>query len=337
MSIFGHNQVGELIIGNAVAAEVTAATFIAAASNQEIKCLSADGTAPTAGQDFKFLQKTAGNAAKGLNFEFSDVVKASKVDAVTVHTYVAEVQKAVTVAGFTGNVVANTTYAVEIRIYNDGGSLSPENFANVTGYYVTGASVVGITDQIIQNGVIASLNYNLRKRGAGEVTVATINANSFSVTGQAQVAVPGKIAGKQIEFDVTAKQFLNTSILHENLGLLTATTTASNNPGRGTGKYAVNLEWFNKGYKYEVYRQTGFPADFTAPFYASAAGIYNTIHIKYFDDRISPNVEKQYKLLTILMDKGVDNLANNASTNAVLADLTTILGAGSVPAALPVV
>jgi hypothetical protein len=336
MSIFGHNQVGELIIGNAVATETTIATFIASASDKEIACLSADGTAPAAGKDFKFLQKTAGNASKGLNFEFSDVVKANKVDAVTVHTYVPETQKSVTVSGFTGNVVANTTYAVEVRIYNDGGSLSPENFAVVTGYYVTGASVAAETAATIRDGILTSLNYNLGKRNAGEVT-ATADGADISIDGIAQVAVPGKIAGKQIEFDVTAKQFLNTSILHENLGLLTVVVDSQNNPGRGTGKYAINLEWFNKGYKYEVYRQTGFPADFATPYYASAAGIYNTIHIKYFDDRISPNLEKQYKLLTILLDKGVDNLANNASTNAVLADLTTILGAANVPAALPVV
>lgn len=337
MSIYGHNQVGELIIGNAVASETTIATFIATASDQEIKVLSADGTAPAAGDDFKVLQKTAGSAAKGLNYEFSDIVKVGKVDSCTVVTYLAETLKQVTVDGFTGNVVANTTYSVDIRITNDGGSLSPENFVTIPGYYVTGASVVGITDQIIQDGIIASLNYNLARRGGFEVTVATVNADTFTVTGQAQTAVPGKIIGKQIEFDVVAKQFLNTSLTHENLGLLGTTINAVNNPGRATGKYAVNLEWFNKGYKYEVYRQTGYPADFASPSYASAAGIYNAIHLKYYDDRISPGLEKQYKLLTILVDKGTDTLANNANTNLVLDDLTTILTSAIVPANLPVV
>lgn len=336
MSVFGPNQVEELIIGNAVASETTVATFISTASDKEIKVLSATGGAPAVGVDFKVLQKTAGNAAKGLNYEFSDVIKASKVDKVILKSYAAEVQKAVTVSGFTGNVVADTTYAVELRLYNDGGTLSPENFATVTGYYVTGASVVGITDQIIQDGVIASLNANLTKRGEFEVTVATIDADSFSITGQVQTVVPGKITGRQIEFEVTGKQFLNTSLQHENLGLLVATTTAQNNPGAGTGKYAVNLEWFTKGYKYEVYRQTGYPADFATPYYASIAGVYNTIHIKYFDDRQSPTVEKQNKVLTIMLDKVTDVVANNAATNAVLADLRTVLGSGNVPADLAV-
>ena len=66
MSVFGPNQVEELIIGNAVATETTLADFISTASDQEIKILSADGTAPAAGEDFRVFQKTAGSAAKGL-------------------------------------------------------------------------------------------------------------------------------------------------------------------------------------------------------------------------------------------------------------------------------
>ena len=336
MSVFGPNQVEELIIGNAVATETTIADFIASASDKEIKVLSADGSAPAAGKDFKVLQKTAGSAAKGLNYEFSDIIKADKVEKVILATYAAEVQKAVTVSGFTGNVVANTTYEVEIRLQNDGGSLSPENFAVIQGFYVTGASVANETATTIRDGLLASLNYNLNKRGDGMV-VATADGADISIDGVAQVAVPGKITGRQAEFDVIAKQFLNTSVTHENLGLLTVTVDNENDPGAGTGKYAVNLEWFTKGYKYEVYRQTGYPADFATPSYASAAGVYNVIHIKYFDERISPSVEKQPRVLTILVDKVTDTLANNASTNAVLDDLQTILGAANVPADLPLV
>ena len=50
--MFGPNQVGELIVGNAVATETTVADFIATASDKEIKLLSKDGTAPTAGKPF---------------------------------------------------------------------------------------------------------------------------------------------------------------------------------------------------------------------------------------------------------------------------------------------
>ena len=336
MSVFGPNQVEEVIIGNAVASETTIATFIATASDKEIKCLSADGSAPAEGVNFKYLQKTAGNAAKGLNFEFSDVVEASNVEKVILAEYAAEVQKSATVSGFTGNVVANTTYAVEVRLYNDGGTLSPENFATITGYYVTGSDVSAETAATIRDGVLESLNYNLSKRG-DYVISATADGDDISIDGLPQDVVPGKIIGKQVEFDVSAKQFLNTDIFQNDLFLLTTVIDTENNPGKGTGKYAVNLEWFTKGYKYEVYRQTGYPADFDTPYYASTAGVYNVVHVKYFSSRISPTVERQPKVLTILIDKVSDTLANNAATNAVLADLRTILGTAAVPADLPVV
>lgn len=325
MSVFGPNQVEELIIGIDKATETTMSTFIASASDQEITIVADDGTTPIAGDNFKFLQKTAGSAAKGLNYEFSDVIGNKNVESIVLKEYAAETLKVVTVSGFTGNVVADTTYAVEVRIIQDGGTLSPENFATVTGYYVTGASVSGITDQIIQDGIIDSLNANFTRRGGGEIIAVTVDADSFTVTGLAQVAVPGKITGRLIEFDVNPKQFDNTAINHENLELLTAVVDTENNPGIGTGKYAVNLEWFTKGYKYEAYRQTGYPADFgdRTPTYASAATTYHVIHIRYKDSRISPTVEEQPRVLTILVGDGAIT-----ATNALLAVLTTIAPVG---------
>lgn len=336
MSVFGPNQVEELIIGNAVASETTLATFISSATDKEIKILSNDGTAPAAGEDFKVFQKSGGNAAKGLNYEFSDVIKANKVKEVILKTYVAEVTKSVSVEAF-APLAANHTYAVEVRIFQDGGSLSPENFATVTGYYVSGASAP--TAAVVQAGILASLNANLTKRGGGEVTAVDGGADEIDIIGIAQAVVPGKIPGRQIEFDVTAKVFNDTALNHENIATSVAVINNGNNPGVGTGKYAQNLEWFTKGYKYEAYRQTGFPADFTerVPVYASAAGVYNVIHIKYFDDRNSPTTEIQERVLTILIDKGTDTPANNAQTNLVLDDLQLILGAANVPADLAVV
>ena len=336
MSVFGPNQVEELIIGTAVAAETTTATFLASASDTEIKCLSADGTAPAVGEDFKVLQAASG-AIEAV--EFSDVVPADGVDSVVVKEYSAEVQKSDTVEGFDGNVVSNTTYAVEIRLYNDGSALSPENFTIITGYYSTGASVTGVTAAIIRDGIVDGLNYNLARRGGDEFVITTPDTSETDIviTGAAQAVVPGKIVGAQIQFEVTAKQFDDTAVNHENLGLLTVTNLAGNYSGTGTGKYAVNLEWFTKGYKYEVYRQTGYPADFTerTPFYASQATNYNAIHIKYKKRRISPGVEEQPRVLTILVERA--NLAGNSNTNDVLTDLRTILGTANVPADLAVV
>ncbi|MGK2864892.1 MAG: hypothetical protein ACSLE0_23370 [Chitinophagaceae bacterium] len=333
MSNYAQSQVEELIIGNAVAAETTLATFITSASDQEIKILSADGTAPAAGEDFKVFQKTAGSAAKGLNYEFSDVVKADKVREVILKTYVAEVQKAVTVGAF-APLAADHTYAVEVRIFQDGGSLSPENFATVTGYYVSGATAP--TAAAVQAGILASLNANLTKRGAFEVTAVDGGADEIDIAGIYQSVVQGKITGAMIQFDVTAKVFDNAGLYHKNIATNTVTVTTAPNPGAGTGKYAQNLEWFTKGFKYDASRYGGYPADFMdrVPFYASAAGVYNVIHIRYYSDRTDPTHETQEKCLTILIDKGTDTLGNNAGTNAVLDDLQTILGAANVPADL---
>lgn len=336
MSVFGPNQVEELIIGNAVAAEGAIPAFITSASDKEISCVGVSGEAFASGEAFKVLQKTSGNSTKGLNYEYSDIIKPTKVEKVIVAEHSAEVLKEVTVAGFTGNVVADTTYSVEIRLYNDGGSLSPENFVTISGYYVTGSDISGETVATIGQGIADSLNYNLAKRGGSEFTV-TFDTDAITIGAQYQDVVPGKIIGRPIDFDVTAKQFVSGDLYQNDLFLLTVTVGTAGSPGVGTGKYAVNLEWFTKGYKYEVYRQTGYPADFNTPYYANKDGYYNAVHVKYFDSRISPAVERQPRVLTVLIEKAADDLASNAPTNTFLAQLRTILGTDAVPADLPVV
>jgi hypothetical protein len=338
--MYGPNQVGELIIGNTAATETTIQTFVSTSANKALKVLSEDGLAAAASKPFKLLQKTAGNADKGLNYEFSDVINPRYVEKVTLRTYAAETQKSVTIAGFTGNVLANHTYVAEIRLYNDGGSLSPENFAVISGYYATGASVTGITDVIIRDGLLSSLRKNLVRRGDFEFVTATTATPGFTITGKAQSYVPGKIEGRLIEFDVLAKVYQNIQTLtqpQQNLGLLTATVTATANPGSGTAKYAANFEWFIKGMKYEVYRQTGYPADFATPYYADPTGVYNTINIVYYGIRKDTSVERQYKVLTILINKVTDTLANNATTNTILTSIRTAVNSfAEVPANLPV-
>lgn len=334
--MFGPNQVGELIIGNSAPASADVQAFITSAADKSIRVFSENGTAAAANVPFKVLQKTAGDSAKGLNYEFSDVVDPKNVEKVTLSTYLAETQKSVTAT--VGTATANTTYEIEVRLYNDGGSLSPENFAVIQGYYVTGTSAE--TSTAIRDGLLSSLQKNLVRRGNYELVVATSSTNAITITGKFQNVVPGKIIGKQIEFDVQGKSFTNvydTTQPTYNGGLVTVATTATNNPGWGTAKFAINYEWFVKGYKYEVYRQTGYPADFNTPYYASAAGVYNTIQLKYYSERTDTSVERQYKSLTILVDKVTDTLANNAATNTVLTSIrTAINGNAIVPANLAV-
>lgn len=316
MSVFGPNQVGDLIIGDAVATETTSATFVATASDKEVKILSKDGTAPTVGKPFYVLQKAA--AASG-TIEFSDVVDPRYIERITVSTYLAETQKSVRVDGFTPAV--NTTYEVEVRLYNDGGSLSPENFAVIQGFYVTGSSITGVTATVIRDGVMASLQKNLTHRGGNEFVLATTASPlGFTITGAYQNVVPGKIIGKQIEFDVLGKSFANTGNINdisENTGLINSTVLNGANPGRGTGKYIVNYEWFVKGYKYDADRLGGWPADFPTPYYADPAGQYSVVDIIYFSPRKYTSVERQYKVLTIAVKAGLATI---------VADLETITG-----------
>jgi hypothetical protein len=334
--MFGPNQVGELLIGNSASTETTIQGFIANAADRALRVFSDTGTAVAANLPFEVFQKTTGDATKGLNYEFSDTVDPRYVERVTVGTYLPETQKRVTCTVATPTV--NTTYEIEVRLYNDGGSLSPENFAIIQGFYVTGSTTETATQ--VKDGLVSSLQKNLMKRGNFELSVVSTGASTFTIEGKFQKVVPGKIIGKQIEFDVLGKSYSNAfdvTLITQNTGLVTVALTTAPNPGNGTAKHAINYEWFVKGYKYEVYRQTGYPADFSTPYYASATGLYNTINIVYYTPRKETSVERQYKVLTIMIDKGTDTLANNAATNAILTSIRTAVGTNAVvPANLPV-
>lgn len=334
--MFGPNQVGELMVGNAVATETTVATFVATASDKELKVLSKDGSNVAAGKPFYVLQKAAGAIG---GYEFSDKVEPRYVEKVTLKAYAAPVLGSVKVDGFnTGGVVAaQRTYEVEIRLENQ---LSSENFELITGYYVTGEVLGSDTATTVRDGVLLSLNKNLTRRGGNEFT-AVADGTGILITEKAQNNIPGKVDGRYLLFSVQGRVFNNISNgYNSNLGLLTSTVITSSNPGNGTGKWATNYEWFVKGYKYDADRQVGFPADFMdrIPFYTSKTGIYNVIHVIYYMPRKETSVERQYKVLTIAVEKASDTLGNNAATNSVLTDIRTAVGTfATVPANLAVI
>jgi len=335
--MFGPNQVGELIVGNAVATETTVATFVATASDKEIKVLSRDGSNVAVGKPFYVLQATDGDATKNLDYEFSDQIDPRYVEKVTVREYAPEVAKSVKVDGFNGSgvVAASRTYEVEIRLEDE---LSPENFTTIPGYYVTGEVLGTDTATTIRDGVLFSLNQNLKYRGNSEFT-AVADGTGILITEKFQNNKPGKIDGRKLRFTVTGKVFNSISNgYNSNLGLLTTTIVNAGSPGNGTGKFATNFEYFVKGYKYDPANAFNWETQFDIPFYTSKSGIYNVIQIKYYAPRKETIVERQYKVLTILVDKVTNVVANNAATNAVLADLRTAIGTyATVPANLAVV
>lgn len=331
------NQVGEIMIGNAVATETTVPTFITSASDKELKVLSKDGTNVAAKKPFYVLQKA--DAIPG-GFEFSDKVDPRYVEKVTLSTYSAEVLGSYKVDGFNtaGVVAAKRTYEVEIRLEDQ---LSPENFTTIQGYYVTGQLIGSDTATTVRDGVLLSLNKNLSNRGSDEFT-AVADGTGILITEKYQPNRVGRNDGRKLRFTIKGKVFENvpTNGNGSNLDVLTTTQITAPKPGSGTGKWVTNAEYVLKGFKYDPSREYGYPANFgnLTPTYASGSGVYNIIHIKHYMPRTETSVERQYKVLTIAIDKGTDTLANNAATNAVLTSIRTAVDTyATVPANLAVV
>lgn len=334
--MFGPNQVGELMVGNAVATETTVATFMNTATDKELKVLSKDGGNVAAGKPFFVLQKADGIPG---GIEFSDKVDPRYIDKITVKEYSAEVAAEYKVDGFNaaGVIAPKRTYEIEIRLQN---GLSSENFEIIQGYYVTGQVIGTDTATTVRDGLITSLNKNLKRRGGDEFLV-TSDGTGIKVVEVIQNNTPGRDSGRKFIFSIVGKVFENVPTNGEtsNLNLLTTTQLVAPFSGNGTGKWATNYEWFVKGYKYDRNREMGAPANFlNTPYYTSKSGIYNVIHIKYFAPRNETSVERQYKVMTIAIQKSANTLAANASTNSVLADIRTAVGTlAVVPANLAVV
>jgi len=323
MSVFGPNQVEELVV-------LTNANV----ADSVVKVADTSVAVDAEGQKFRVLQ----DEGDELITQFTDLVDPAKVDKVILKEYEESVEKQVRVGNYVdASIIENATYILEVRILEVGGSLSSENFAIVSGYYQTGASD---TAETVANGLANSINLNLSRRGGDELAVVAAedgnNAGEYQVTITSifQKAVAGKIIGTPVRFQVNHKIYGTADPIAENVNNVTIATITNGFPGTGTGKYAVNLEWFTKGYKYPHYRQTGFPADFggRVPFFASSDKTYNVVHLKYFSDRQSPTVEKQQKVMTILVER--TDLASNADVNSFLAQLRTTLGSAKVPADL---
>jgi hypothetical protein len=342
MAIFAPNQREELIIGNAVASESTVSTFVASASNKELQLFSKDGSAITAGKNFYGLQKTSGSVSKGLNYEFTDSITTGNVTGVAVAAHKAEVQRAITVTGFTGTPQTNATYEVMIRLYNDGGAMSSENFRTISGFHVTNSDViVENTNANIIAGIVSNLTASQKLEGDGSF-VFTSDANSITITGLEQFGDPAKNIADQIEFDVQVSVKSNgndpATSIPTIYSILTASVVTAGHPGVGTGKYVSNLEWFTRGYAYEAYRESGYPANFSQPdLYSNYIGAYNLIHINYYSKNSVVGVEEQYKTLSIAVEFIPGDNSSNAATNDVLGQLRVALGSSSVPVDLPVV
>jgi len=286
----------------------------------DVACLSADGTAAAAGEDFVLLKKTAKGDIT------TDVIKAENVLSAKSVQHVAKTASVGTVApGAT--IAVGDLYTVEIAIIGYG-SLSNEDEYIKKAFYKT---VTGDDAEAVVDGLIVSLNRNFSRE-----TGATASDNpyfTFAKTGSGASAaltitekltwatdnfVPGKKTRQGIDFVVNAKA--------SNLPTITNVGGAN---GTGTGLQVADLEWYLKGERNDFYREMGYPHNLENTYDAVASSSYNLIELSYFEEG-RDEAKKSKKQITIAMP--FTNLAGNATINLLIADLNTILGAGTIDA-----
>jgi hypothetical protein len=318
MGLAGQNQVRHIYVGQAPAGTSTMALLKSAGVANDLVLLGADGSAVAAGKAFKLYQKDAlGNIIS------SDTIKADNVLDVRSVAYAAPVLKKVTISALT--VDANSLYTVNIEIQGHG-SLSPEDTYLKQGFYKAAA---GNDQEAIVDGLIASLNRNFsREVGA---TASSNRSFTFSKTGSgatAALVVEGKLDDAGFNGNQKISAYDEFSVDISCATYPTVVITNAGSKGIGTGHQVVEMEHYLLGERGDAYRQSGYPHNIQGPaLVSSAAGTYNFIEISYFDEG-RDEAKKSKKGLTIVVP--FTNLAGNSLANAVIADLNTVLGAGSV-------
>jgi len=266
------DQIREIIVGEAIAAETTLGTFLASASPKELAVVAVDGSSPGYGKPFFIVGKHAdGSLIK------SDIIKPETVKRVKGVSYVAPVQEVVTVSNFV--VPSNTgdvqEYEIHIRLLNQG-SLSVNDWALYVGHTKFTKTGSNNAQEIVDN-LIASLNRNFSKvKGATATTnpyftfarTGSAGSSALTITSKAQPYVAGKKFAKPVEFKVNMKE-----------GGATVAVTTPGKVGVGTGPQVAQLEYFLRGFRGDYHRGTAYPFDWAYYGNADVAGTYNGIEI----------------------------------------------------------
>ena len=314
MGLAGQNQVRHMYVGTADVADFAA---LKAGNANSLVLLGADGAAVAAGKDFKLFQKDAlGNIIS------SDTIKADNVLDVRSVAYTALALRKYTVSALT--VDANTLYTVNILIAGHG-SLSPEDEYLKQGFYKAAA---GDDQEAIVDGLIASLHRNFsREPGAN----ATSNKSfTFSKTGSgagAALVVEGKLDADGFDGDKRTQIFTEFTLDVSATTYPTVTITEAGSKGVGTGYQVVEMERFLLGERGDTLRLNAYPHNINGPALVSTAGgSYDIIEVSYYDEG-RDEAKKSKKTLTLAMPTAA---VPNGLVNAMIGDLNTILGAGSV-------
>lgn len=293
-------QVEEMFVGTTLGTANSVSTFITSAANGALQVFNADGSELTEVKgDVKVYKKT-NDPLNATGYDFSVNINPKNISRITLKKFEAARKRKITAKVDIAS--PDTTYILDIRIYNPAGALSVENFNIVSGYYVTGKNSNDTVDVIAQ-GLLDSLEGNLKRRGDYEFTVTKGASGTISIEGKDQAVIPGKFDGKPVEFDINVRSYDNTVSPTNSTGLMSMTINEPGYNGSGTGREAVNREWFIKGFEYDVYRGTAYPADLTPPYYASVTGEYDVLIVNHFKSRISPTVEVQNQSISFYVPK----------------------------------
>lgn len=329
MSVIGVKQVGHLLIGSTYNGDPDFSNF-SSADDKALQVISKDSTTLKKGP-FKIFQKA--NSTPG-GFEFSEIINPDNIEVLSVVKYKAPVNRTVKVTGFTGTVRGNVTYEVFIRLLNDGGSLSVENYRHILGAYVTPQDVTGITFTDVLNGIKANLDKTLSREYNSDFTI-TVNtgAGELSVEGGSRDFVLGKKDGRPVEFDLIAAVRDNggdSTVSDTRYDDLSVVVVQPGDAGTGTGNQVANLEWARAGEKGDRYRMIGYPNNFDTKYYANPGSTYHIVNIAYFEDRKYTNVERQYRVLQVAVENADQDGAGAGTAltavNALINDLEVVTG-----------
>lgn len=318
MGLAGQNQVRHMYVGNTSVQDRRddIAAFRADAAVGELMILGADGLSATAGEDFKFYLKTESGIVA------SDSIKASNVQSAKALDYAAKTLKSATSSTLVAPV-AGQLVAVEL-IISGFGSLSVEDEYVKKGFYKV---VTGDDQEAVVDGLITSLNRNFSREPGADASSNPIF--TFAKSGSGASAVLVVTEKEQPNFNKDKRTRKQTHFTANISGLSTAPsiTYAGGYPGVGTSEQVQDMEFYLMGERGDFYRGAGYPHNFDQAYQAVAGTNYNLIEVSYFDEG-RDEAKKSKKQVTIAIP--FVNLAGNANINLIVADLNTILGAGTV-------
>ena len=323
MALHAQQQVRHIYVAESVSG---AAAASAIDTDKEIGIVSADGTAPAAGEDFKVVSQSGGESIS------SPVVPADKVAYTKSVQYAAPVKGAVTFA-VPGAPVAGSLYSVSITI-NGYGSLSPEDEYVKKAFY---QAVTGDDQEAVVDGLITALNRNFSREVGASATSNPYFAFTNGGSGaSSQLVITEKAEWLTKYYKVGKKDTLtlpfSANFVVSTGEIVDAASIVASSAGIGQGKQIASMEWYGKGERNDFYREAGYPHNFDNSYDANIALNYNLVEIGFWKEG-RDEAKKSKQQITIAVETA--NLADNAETNKLVTDLNTILGAGSIDA-LPV-